>query len=73
MTHPTLQFPQKQPQNGCYGRIPVNLLPKIQALSNFEAKVFLFLATLANFKREPLGEVDMNISELAKEVAAKYS
>lgn len=67
-TNTTLQFPQKQPQNGRYGRFPLDLLPIILKLSNFEAKVFTFATILANFKRHPIGRVDMSFSALAKQV-----
>lgn len=68
MTHPTLQFPQKQPQNGRYGRIPMDLLPKFRELSHLEVHVFTVLSVLANFKRDPVGEVSLTNSELAREV-----
>ena len=68
-TNTTLQFPQKQPQNGRYGRLPLDLLPKILSLSNQEAKVFMVLSMLANFKREPLGMVECeSLSDLARKI-----
>ena len=69
MTNPTLHFPQDQPKKRQFGRIPVDLLSKIQTLSNQEAKVFLVLSMLANFKREPLGMVEcQSLSDLAKTI-----
>lgn len=46
----------------------MDLLPIILKLSNFEAKVFTFVTCLANFKRQPLGRVEMSLSALAKQV-----
>ena len=46
----------------------MDLLPIILKLSNFEAKVFTFATILANFKRHPIGRVDMSLSALAKQV-----
>ena len=71
-TNPTLKFPQKQPQNGRYGRLPLDLLPKILSLSNQEAKVFMVLSMLANFKREPIGMVEcQSFSDLANMIGIR--
>jgi len=47
----------------------LDLLPKILSLSNQEAKVFMVLSMLANFKREPLGMVEcQSLSDLARKI-----
>lgn len=43
----------------------MDLLPKIRLLSGAEAKALMVLTMFANFKREPLGEVDLTVTELA--------
>ncbi len=51
-----------------FGRIPANLLPKLRGLTHLDVHVFTVLSVLANFKREPLGEVCMSIAAIAREV-----
>lgn len=67
MTNPILQFPENQPKNGLYGKIPMELLPKLRELSNHEVRVFVVLSIFANFKRKPLGAVDIGVKQIARE------
>lgn len=67
MTRPkdTRPTDEKQP---LFGRIPASLLPKLRGLTHLDVHVFTVLSVLANFKREPLGEVCMGISAIARQI-----
>ena len=51
----------------------MDMAPKLRELSHLEVHVFTILSIFANFKREPLGVVEMSMTEIAREVGIRRS